>query len=165
MVSPTKAMRSKRRLLSFLLKKIERREKIKINIFEFMKEMYSISLPEHSSENFLTKPEARFVPVIATFQKSRDSWQEEYDFLQNVILRPKIKELKIMKCSIELLTSRETKNRRYIHRFQLAIILKDLKLLKSSVSAREFIGCTLCDFNKPFLCDDGTKVFFKLDTG
>ena len=121
--------------------------------------MYDSSLSEHNSATFLLKPEARFVPLVATFQKSKASWQEEYSFLQTKILRPKVKKLNIMKCSIELLTSHETKNRGHTHRFQVSIILKDLK---SSLSAKDFISNSLCDFNKPFLCDDGLKVFSRL---
>ena len=103
--------------------------------------------------------------MIATFQKSNDSWQEEYDFLQTNILRPKVKKLNIMRCLIELLSTHKTQNRGYTHRFQVSIILKDLTLVKSSLSAKDIISNDLCDFNKPFLFDDGSKLFFKLDTG
>ena len=51
-----------------------------------MEEMYDSSLSEHNSATFLLKPEARFVPLVATFQKSKASWQEEYSFLQTKIL-------------------------------------------------------------------------------
>ena len=156
-------LRNKRRLLSFLLRKWEQKEEVQIDIFKFMSSVYKKSQNEQNSLNILINPEARYVPLIATFQKSKESWQEEKSFLQNSVLRPKVKELKIFKCSIDLLSTNLTRDRGYTHRFQVHIILKNLKFMKNPISAEAFISKELCDFNKPYYFDDGSKLFFKLD--
>ena len=101
-------------------------------------------------------------PLIATCQKSLDSWQEEKYFLQDQVLRPKVKALNIFKWWIDLLSSNKTKDRGFTHRFQVSIILRKMK---NAISAKEKITNILCDFNKPFNLDDGSKLFFKLDPG
>ena len=127
-----------------------------------MKAVYFKTQSQQNSTNSLNNSEARFFPLIATFQKSSESWQEEKDFLQDNVLKPKVKEFKIFKCSIDLLSSKKTKDRGNTHRFQVSIILRKTK---NVISTKESISNILCDFNKPFNLDDGSKLFFKLDTG
>ena len=161
MVCPSKTLRNKRRLLSFLLRKLEQKENIRIDIFEFMNSVYKKTRAQDQNSVSMN-PETRFVPLIATFQKSSESYQVEEYFLQNNFLKPKVKELKLFRCSIDLLSSNETRDRGFTHRFKVSIILRKMK---NVISAREFISQKLCDFKKPYLFDDGSKLFFTLDPG
>ena len=163
MVCPSKILRNNRRLLSFLLRKLEQKEKVKIDIFSFMNAIYIKS--KQNSTNIVTNPEARFVPLIATFKKSVVSWNEEKGFLQNEIIRPKVKNLNIFKCSIDLLSTKFTFGKGYTHRFQVHFILKPIQFMENPRSAEEFISQELCDNQKPFNFDDGSELFFKLEPG
>jgi len=80
-------------------------------------------------------------------------------FLQKDILRPKAKLLNIFKCSTKLLFTDFKFGKGFTHQFQVSILSKNL------VPAKEYISNKLCDFNTPYLLDDGLKFNLKLDTG
>ena len=105
MVCPSKILRNKRRLLSFLLRKLEQKEKIIIDIFELSSALFNKTKHLLKSNNALIFPEARFVNLIATFQNSFNFWPEVQCFLQKDVLRQKVKQLNIFKCSTELLST------------------------------------------------------------
>ena len=150
-----------RRLLSFLLRKMEQKENIHIDIFKLSNAIYNKPQRKFNSNNILTFPEARFVPLVATFQKSANSWQEDQSFLQKQF-QPKISKLNIFQCATEILSSTKTSGGGFTHTLRVYLILKNLNFMTNVIPARDFIPNK---FKKPFLFDDGSKLYFKLDTG
>ena len=165
MVCPSKDLRNKRRLLSFLLRKWEQNENINIDIFKFSKAIYHKTFSQINSNNALKFPEARFVPLITTFQNSSNSWQDDQFFLQKDVLKPKFKKLNIFQCATEIISSDKTNDKGFTHIFRVYIILKHLNFSKNPIPAKDFISTKLCGFNKPILFDDNSKLYFKIDHG
>ena len=78
MVSPSKMLRNKRRLVAFLLSKLEQKEKINIEIFQLSSATFMRTKHLLNSNNAVIYPEARFVPLFATFQESINPWQDDF---------------------------------------------------------------------------------------
>ena len=163
-LSHRKKLRNKRRLLQFLLRKLQEGIKINIDLFKFMKDI------QEGSDN--SGPECRLISVIATVQKSNSSWKIEGKHVKN-IFKKKLTNLKfpfydrrgspfeVYESKLTVLSTNETMNRGFTHRYQLYVIAN---LNIKDECAKKYVSEDLCKF-RGVNASSGEKLFFQVDNG
>ena len=163
-VSSRKKLRSKRRLIQLLLRKIQEGIKIKIDIFNFMKEIQDLS--DNSG------PEGRLISIMATVEKSYSSWEEEgrhifklfkknqSDLKYSFYDRRGRSALKVFPSKLNFLSSNETKTRGFTHKFQIFIITK----LSIKESNTKDMMDDLCRF-RGITASTGENLYFQVENG
>ena len=158
----SKKQRSLKRLLVFLIKKAEQGEKIKIDIFQLM-----FDLKEKIANSFL---ENRLFSVIATVQQSDHDWRTEGLAINSMFGSQKRKykmldksnqKFKVLKSKLEPLSSNETRNRGFTHRYRIKLIV-NLSVNKND--AKEYIEKDLCRFRGTTL-SSGERLYFQIEYG
>ena len=163
-ISPRKNLRNKRRLILFLLRKNQEGTEIKLNIFKFMRDV------QEMSDN--SGPECRLVPIIATIQKSSSSWRLEgkqiykifkmnSDNLKFPLFDRRQQPFQLINSKLSLLSTNETRNRGFTHRYQFSVISK--LTIKEDWSMK-YVTEDLCKF-RGVNASTGEKLFFQVDNG
>ena len=150
--STSKVLRSKRRLLSFLLKKRIEGESIKINLMSFIDDIKNSVTIDDSLVNCQKHPEQRLISLVGTIQRSSFTSTFEKDFIEELIDQ----ELRFDLLKISKLTCNPTHGTEsvFTHRFSIHIILQDNTTMPCDYIWRRLRRDT-------FEYEDGRRIFFK----
>ena len=151
--SSAKLLRSKRRLLAFLLKKKLEGEIIKINLMKFIDNLKNSVKMDDSLINCRQHSEQRLISLICTVQRSTFTSKFEKHFISDLINE----ELRFTFLKISKLTCNPTHGENDVntHRFSVRIILKDDVTMPCDYIWRRLR-------RNSFEYEDDRRLFFKL---